>query len=425
MTKLNINDNYDPRVKICPQKKRGFYYLDYLLPPQNGKPGLRRRLKAFKSLRHTQLLRTKKEAQLLEHEFSDDDLRCMGFDPDDRSDEPTLVEFLPTFRKFREFGRARPLSPRTIDEQEKIIMRFFLRPVGTRTTLLGDVRLNEFNRTLIQDFIAELQQTHSDKTRTNPEGRLSAKYINNVTGVLGRILTIAEYRGVIERRPKVDHLPVVHEANEEDILVLEECRRLWDACKGSHGRMIRLLLLTGLRAMEAAGLRWEDFDEKAEGGPVLRIRQQYLRYGRREGEPQFRQPKCDSRRVLPVGPALMMVLQEQKAETRLQDGLIFLSERGRPVCNELIRNALERTCRRAGIRRVGPQVLRRTFVSQTQMASGDLEAASLMAGHKDTRVTRESYSRTEGTHFRHVMAQLEDRLIGGQDDPRPDLKEAK
>ncbi len=188
--------------------------------------------------------------------------------------------------------------------------------------------------------------------------------------------------------------------------------------------MIRVLILTGLRAMEIAGLRWEDYDEKAVGGPILRVVRQYVRYGKKE-DPQFRAPKCNSLRILPVGETLREVLSEQKADTRLQDDLIFMTERGRPVCNEILRKALHRACRRAEIRRISPHALRRTFVSQTQMASGDLEAAGKLAGQKEIRVTRDHYFRSEEMHLRHVMGQLENRLFGAGETPANNVAELK
>jgi integrase len=267
--------------------------------------------------------------------------------------------------------------------------------------------LREITRPFIQDFAATLKEVRSDSGEC-----LSPKYINNITGVLGRILTVAVDREKLSGRPKVDKLPVERVVSDEDALTLDETQRLWEACQGAHGRMIRLLILTGLRAMEVAGLRWEDYDEKAIGGPFLSVRRQYNRYIRKEGDPEFRPPKCDSFRTLPVGPALCEVLNEQKAETRLQDSLIFMTDKGRPFCNELIRKSLHRACRRAGIRRISPHALRRTFVSQTTMATGDLEATAKLAGQKEIKVSREHYLRIEQPHLKYVMGKLEERLFG-------------
>ena len=210
----------------------------------------------------------------------------------------------------------------------------------------------------------------------------------------------------------MDKLPDRRERSDKDALTLDEVQRLWNACRGLYGRIIRVLILTGLRVMEIAGLMWEDYDEQALGGPILRIRRQHYRYNRNENDPLFIPPKCDSYRILPVPESLRQVLSEQKAETRLQDGLIFLTENGRPLCNELIRKGLHRTCRRAGIRKISPHVLRRTFVSQADMACGNLEAVGKLAGQREIKVTRQHYNRPEMNYLGEVMEQYEERLFG-------------
>jgi len=278
---------------------------------------------------------------------------------------------------------------------------------------LADYRLAEITRTFIQDFTEELQQITSADSKSRERAKyISEKYINNITGVLGRILTVAVDRGKLDGRPKVDKLPVRREPSDDDALRLDEVQRLLDACQGLYGRIIRVLILAGLRVMEVAGLMWEDYDEQAMGVPTLRIRRQYYRYGRKKDAPQFLPPKCGSTRIIPVREKLRQVLSEQKAETRLQDGLIFLTEKGRPLCNELIRKALHRTCRRAGIRRVSPHALRRTFVSQTDMACGNLEAVGKIAGQKEIKVTRDHYNRIEMEYLGGVMDRLDERLFG-------------
>ncbi len=427
MSKLTIPRIYEHRLKVYKRiDRRGVWNCDYYLPPQHGEQDVRRRYKILaRNQEQAERWKAHKLIALDRFEFDESDYELMGVEKKDYTNDPTLGEFLLEFRRFRELGRNKPLSPRTIDEQERTIERYFMKPIGNMKTALLDHRLSEFKRSFIQDFITELQEVVSEVTRADPAGHLSAKYINNITGVLGRILSVAEDREKIERRPKIDKVPDHREKSEPDTLRLDEVQRLWDACWGSYGRMVRVLILTGLRAMELAGLKWEDYDEGALGGPILRIVRQYIRYGRKNNEPQFRAPKCDSRRIIPVGESLQAVLSEQKAETRLQDDLIFMTEAGRPVCNELLRKALHRTCRRAGIRKVSPHALRRTFVSQTQMASGDLEAAGKLAGQKEIRVTREHYLQIEQTQLKTVIGQLEDRLFGGQQLASPKLKKTK
>jgi integrase len=105
----------------------------------------------------------------------------------------------------------------------------------------------------------------------------------------------------------------------------------------------------------------------------------------------------------------------------LQDGLIFLTENGRPVCNEIFRKALHRLCRKAGLRRVSPHSLRKAFVSQMTEAHGNIETPSRLAGHRDAQITREIYFRVSTPEARLAMGQLEERLFREKPIPQPGL----
>jgi len=414
MIKLKISRTYQHRLKVYERPDRpGNWVADYYLPPQQGEEKLRQRYQVpARNKEQAKRWEAHKRVALDNLEFDEIDFNKMGIDTNDDPDNLTLRDFLPEFRRFRDFGRSRPLSPRTIDSQEKLIEGYLLQRVGDMEEPVADYRLSEINRRFIQDFTEQLQQVEAKgSTPENPK-YLAPKSIHNILGTLGRILTVAVDRDKLDSRPKVDKPPNNRQPSDEDALNLDETQRLLSACRGQYGRIIRLMILTGLRVMEVAGLMWEDFDEEAVGGPFLRIERQYYRYGRKTGEPEFLPPKCGSKRIFPVRGGLQQVLNEQKAETRLQDGLIFLSEKGRPLCNELIRNALERTCRRAGIRRICPHALRRTFVSQTDMAEGNLEVVGKLAGQKDIKVTRDHYNRPEMKYKGEVLDRLDERLFG-------------
>lgn len=414
MIKLKISRTYHHKLKVYERPDRpGNWIADYYLPPQQGEEQVRQRYKVpARNKEQSRRWEAHKRVALDNLEFDEVDYAKMGIDPNDDPDNLTLRDFLPEFRRFRDYGRKRPLSPRTIDSQEKLIRGYFLKTVGSFEKPVADYRLAEITRRFIQDFAEVLQFVEAKGSKPDHPKYLAPKSIENILGVLGRILTVAVDREKLEGRPKVDMPPDSREPSDKDALTLDETQRLWDACKGQYGRVIRMVILTGLRVMELAGVMWEDYDEHAIGIPILQVRRQYYRYGRKNDDPQFLPPKCGSIRIIPVREGLRQVLSEQKAETRLQDGLIFLTENGRPLCNELIRKALHRTCRRAGIRRVSPHTLRRTFVSQTDMACGNLEAVGKLAGQKEIRVTRDHYNRIEMEYLGGVLDQLDERLFG-------------
>ena len=435
MTELKIPDNYDPRVKICSQKKRGFDYLDYLLPPQNGKPGKRRRVKAYKKRRQTEMLRTKKEAQLLAHEFSDDDLVCMGIDPHAKSDrEMTLTEFVPMFRRLRNRGRKHPLSPRYVVDQDRQIEKYLL-------PTFGDMLLRDIGDTVIDDFIEDLQLEEHPAARPKdlnggglgPVPRLANSTINNIVGHLGRMLTIAQRRKLIDSRPFIEKLPDEHD-DDFDFLEKDELLRLFEACQPPYGNMIKLLALTGMRAMEASGLRWYDYDPVKKQIHVERQLDYRTGGKNKRGRiiPRFRPPKCTSKRWIDVGPALAQVLRDQAEKTRLADGLIFETEAGNPVVYEIIRRRLQQACRRARLREVAPHVLRRTYISHRVMAGDNPVLVQRVAGHKSIQVTLKYYTRLGVEYTQEAASRFDEYLFGGEgkseagsEEAKPDLKVVK
>ena len=402
-TKLIIPDSYRPLVKIRRRKDRAGFMTDYDLPPQHGEDRVRvRKSIPARNMVEAKRWATEKEQALWDRQFGAYDLRKMRVDStlSKESRRTTLEEFLPRFRQLRERGRKKPLSPRTIDSQEKIIRQHLV-------PRFGKVELVDITTTEIDAFVETLLHEDHPLARLSngrPAGELSPKTINNILGMLGRILTVAYRRELINRKPLIEKLPGNVGDEQIDFLTHFEVKRLFAACQGVSGRMIMAYVLTGCRAMELAGLRWEDYDPKARR---LHIKHQIQPY---VSGYKLLPPKWNSKRIIPVYDKLAAILNEQAALTRLQDSFIFFSEKGNPYCNELIRNALARTCRRANLRRVSPQVLRRTYVSHLIMAGEHPKKVQELAGHRNFQTTERFYSAIEPDCIQGAAQNLEEWL---------------
>jgi len=304
-----------------------------------------------------------KQHALWNFEFDTYDYLKMGIDPaellvpeakDRTGQNVSFEEFISDYSKTRNRGRKKPLSHRTLKSQDSIINGYLI-------PFFGKLTLQSITTEKVDEFIDQLVSEYHPMARVRNEddqpGQLKPKTINNFLASLSAVLTMAKKKGRIDTVPQIDWLPSEPDENI-DVLTTDDAKRLIAAGHGLYGRIVQTFLLTGMRAMELSGLKWEDYD------PVkgqLRVARQYCPY---DGGPKFRQPKWGSQRVLPVAPRLAAVLSEQKASTRLMDGLVFLSQAGNPVAHELMRNGIYRICRRAEIRRIGPQVLRRTFATE-------------------------------------------------------------
>jgi integrase len=84
--------------------------------------------------------------------------------------------------------------------------------------------------------------------------------------------------GLAEANPVVGTIPPEDAKPRERVLSDAEIAAIWRACgDDAHGRIVRLLLLTGCRRMEICGLRWSEID--AESG-VLHLPPERTKNGR-------------------------------------------------------------------------------------------------------------------------------------------------
>jgi integrase len=108
-----------------------------------------------------------------------------------------------------------------------------------------------------------------------------------------------------------------------DIPTTAEVKRVIEAAEGTKRRTLLLLVsLTGLRASELRGLRWQDIDLKA---GELHVRQRADRYR------QIGAPKSESSvRTIPIPPDLITALKEWKLACPKGDAdLVFPTAKGR------------------------------------------------------------------------------------------------
>jgi integrase len=138
--------------------------------------------------------------------------------------------------------------------------------------------------------------------------------------------------------------------------------------------MIVVGLRTGLRQGELLALRWEDVDLTA--GRLLVRRSVF--------EGIVGTPKNGKGREVPLGEEVLRTL---KAFRHLRGPLVFCAEDGRMLTKGECKHPLWRTCRRAGLRRIGWHVLRHTFASHLAMRGVALKAIQELLGHATIEMT--------------------------------------
>jgi len=111
-----------------------------------------------------------------------------------------------------------------------------------------------------------------------------------------------------------------------------------------------------------------------------------------------------------MGPRLTALLQ-QALVRRGSASTVFLTDEGKSWTPNGLTNAFRSTCRKAGLGRLGPHVLRHTFASRLVMAGVDLRTVQELMGHKSILMTMR-YAHLSPDHKRMAMETLESRFSG-------------
>ena len=201
---------------------------------------------------------------------------------------------------------------------------------------------------------------------------ISNKTINNHLTVLSKCLRTAEEWLDLEKIPKIKKLKVPPQ--RFDFLSREEGQLLLKHATGVWHDMILTALKTGLRLGELRGLKWGDIDLEKR---TLRVRRSAYRHD------CFVSPKSNKERTVPISTELYRVL----AGRENKQGFVFSARRGVHLKNMDCYRNLRRTCKRAGIRRIGWHVLRHTFASHLVEAGAHLRAVQELLGHSNIQTT--------------------------------------
>ena len=111
--------------------------------------------------------------------------------------------------------------------------------------------------TLVDDLPPEQIRERLREIR-NTAGPIAS---NRAKTALGAALAWATVEGIIARNPVVGIPSLGKEVRRDRVLDEAELRRVWHALPvGDYGDIVRLLMLTGQRRDEVAGIRWSELD---------------------------------------------------------------------------------------------------------------------------------------------------------------------
>jgi integrase len=260
--------------------------------------------------------------------------------------------------------------------------------------LLGRLRLSALTPWHIQRALLEMQAAGRG-TR-----RLALAY-----AVLHSCLERARKLGLLGYNPCQQVERPRHRPREARDWGREEMGRFLDAAR-EDGRplalMLALMLLTGLRPGEAAGLQWGDIDF---GAGTLTVRRSVAWAGK---EWHIGQPKSRAgARTLSL-PGLAWGLLD-----RLPKGSVYLFWRERPPRREQVSAVMAELCQRAGVPRRPAHYLRHCHATLLAAQGLDVKTLQRRLGHSQASVTLDVYAHALSEMDRRA-AELVERALGAQ-----------
>jgi integrase len=287
----------------------------------------------------------------------------------------TLSQFL-----VRWLDDVRPrLAPATWKKHESIC-RVHLVPV------VGHRRLSELSVHDVTRLVDE----------RGPLGVLDAQTRRHVRGTMRRALADALRQGHVTKNVAALAEPPSLPHRERSVLDALQVRALIDGTREDRLHALWVLLATtGLREAEALGLTWDDVDLDGQTASVRRTLQ------RHDGEWQLRPPKtARSRRTVYLPSLTVEALRSHRRDQQAalmaagkpgQLGLVFVTERGRPIHGPNLSKVLYAHLDRLGLPRVTVHDLRHSAATVLYAEGVPLEAIADMLGHSTTRVTADLY----------------------------------
>ncbi len=133
------------------------------------------------------------------------------------------------------------LKPRSFEEVERHLRKHW-QP-------LQALPLDKIGRALIAARLEEIAETN---------GPIAS---NRARAALSSLFAWAVATGQAESNPVTGTIRVAGEVSREHVIAGEELAAIWRACRDDdHGRIVRLLLLTGQRRDEVGDMRWSELD---------------------------------------------------------------------------------------------------------------------------------------------------------------------
>ncbi len=287
--------------------------------------------------------------------------------------------------KLPELTRKRPLT--VADLVERYREKFEAKRGGKNdkryalymTQAFGDLALNELSPADVEKWQVKRQKVDGVAPAT----------VNRAVAFFKWLYNLAIRDGIFEGTNPVGRVKQLRENNSVvRYLTDEEEEALRAACSPDLWLKVEFALLTGLRQGEQFGLKRENLDFRA-------------------GTVTVDRSKHGEKRHVPMTDRTREILREVLAKHD-SEWVWPGNDPGRPYLKTSAYTALQRACKKAGVKKFRWHDLRHSFCSRLAMGGESLVTIQHLAGHKTITVTQR-YAHLSPEHQREAMAKLSRR----------------
>ena len=276
-------------------------------------------------------------------------------------------------------------------------------------------RLKEIDTEAVKKYINFLKTTPT-KTTGKPFGASSVKHFYST---LKNILRYAKRMHYIDYDPTEDlsqkekphrekkGIDFLDPAQAVEFLSCLEQEPLYWQC------LVNVLIMTGLRRGEAAGLQWGDLDPKK---LELRVERNVTHDKEAENGLHVGKTKTGEARTVPVSSRLcgMLLRFKQEQQERFQilllpTAYIFANDADpyRPIRPDSITQHVKRFVARNKLKHTSPHILRHSAATLALEAGADLKDVQTLLGHKDPSTTLKFYTGVSEEKKRRTVEGIE------------------
>ncbi len=257
----------------------------------------------------------------------------------------------------------------------------------------------------IQKYLRYLRKDYKGKRGTG----LTAKTVHHHFNMLLLIFGYAKKQKLIADNPMDGVKSPKKEKKQVDAFTKEQAQQFLQALDGAEPEfrcMMLLLLTTGLRRGELAGLQWRDISFEEGTISVNRNVTYTPEAGITVGTPKT----SNGYRTIPLIPSVLAEISALRGSAQNDEGKAFIfPSKDDPLAPRLpdaITRRMKRFAVRSGLPDFSPHDLRHSCATLLLANGADVKSVQMMLGHADASTTLDFYVRSDISQMRRATEQF-------------------